>query len=123
MLCKVTAPVRAKRPPFDDAPVRRVMEVPARMLPAKLAVVSSVAALPTCQKILHGFTLISTTRDPGVASRAVPILKIKMPLGSPVPSRVSCPVNVAVLAKQYTFGVRGAKLPRSWPVNATSHVC
>jgi len=98
---------------LDDAPVKRLMEVPARMLPAKLAVVSSVAALPTCQKILHGFTLISVTREPVIASRAVPILKIKMPLGSPVPSRVSCPVKVAVVAKQYTFGVSAARLPRS----------
>ena len=70
------------------------------MLPAKLAVVSNVAALPTCQKILHGLTLISTTRDAGVASRAVPILKMKRPVGLLVPSRVSCPVNVAVFAKQ-----------------------
>ncbi len=100
------------------------MEVPARIFPAKLAVVSSVAALPTCQKILHGLTLMSVTREPGVASRAVPILKTKIPAPPRrEPLSVSCPVNVAVVAKQYTAGVRVGRLPRSWPVNVTSHGC
>lgn len=50
----VTAPLRAYKPVFVVVPVFRVMEVSARMFPAKLVSVPRVAELPTCQKIRHG---------------------------------------------------------------------
>ncbi len=50
LVSNVTAPVRAYSPQFDDAPVVAVMEIRARMLPAKLVPVPKVAELPTCQK-------------------------------------------------------------------------
>jgi hypothetical protein len=103
----------------------RVMEASARILPVKLVRVPSVAELPTCQKILllHGCApLINTTLASLAVVRVLPIWKMKTLLGFPWPSRMSCPVNCAEVAKQYTPGVRVLP-PRSWPVNVTSHGC
>jgi hypothetical protein len=66
--------VRAYRPPFDVAPVLRVMELFAMIFPTKLVVVPKVAELPTCQKTLHGEApLINDTLDPLAVVRVVPI--------------------------------------------------
>jgi len=51
LVSKVTAPVRAYRPPFVTVPVWRAMEASARMFPVNLVFVPRVAELPTCQKI------------------------------------------------------------------------
>jgi hypothetical protein len=53
LLSSVTAPVCARTRPSTVAPVSRVAEVRARIVPEKLVVVPSVAELPTCQKTLH----------------------------------------------------------------------
>jgi hypothetical protein len=47
---KVTAPLLANALPINSAPLLSVMEVVAKMVPAKLEFVPSVAELPTCQK-------------------------------------------------------------------------
>ena len=49
LLSSVTAPLRASILPSTVAPVFSVIEVSARIVPAKLVVVPSVAELPTCQ--------------------------------------------------------------------------
>jgi hypothetical protein len=48
----VTAPVRAKPLPSRVAPVSKVMDCIARIVPLKTEVVPKLAELPTCQKIL-----------------------------------------------------------------------
>ena len=52
MESKVTAPVRANALPFRTAPVVRVMDAWASMVPLKVEPVPRVAELPTCQKTL-----------------------------------------------------------------------
>lgn len=49
LVSKVTAPFRASARPSIVAPVLRVIEVSARMLPRRELLVPSVAELPTCQ--------------------------------------------------------------------------
>src|SRR5207237_5087826 len=49
---RVTAPVRANSRPSTAAPVVTVMEAKARMFPLNTELVSRVAELPTCQKML-----------------------------------------------------------------------
>ena len=73
-----------------DAPVLRVIDVSARMFPAKSVFVPRVAELPTCQKTRHGCALLVTCTIALLAVvRVLPILKIKTLLGLPWPSRVS----------------------------------
>src|SRR4051812_45397521 len=49
---RVTAPFRANSLPSTVAPVVAVIEVKARMVPFMTEVVTRVAELPTCQKML-----------------------------------------------------------------------
>ena len=49
----VTAPIRASALPFSVAPVFRVIDWFARMVPLKADVVPRVAELPTCQNTLQ----------------------------------------------------------------------
>ncbi len=58
---RVTPPVWAKMRPLTVAPVFRVTEVSANMVPAKFVVVPRVAELPTCQKTLHACAPFSNT--------------------------------------------------------------
>jgi hypothetical protein len=57
----VTAPLRAITRPLTLAPVFRVMDVSARIDPAKLLVVPRVAELPTCQNTWHACAPFSNT--------------------------------------------------------------
>lgn len=57
----VTAPLRASTRPRRVAPVSRVAEVSARIVPAKLLDVPSVAELPTCQNTLQAWAPFSST--------------------------------------------------------------
>ncbi len=54
LVSNVTAPLRAKRPPKKLALVVAVIEVSARMFPAKTEPIPIVALDPTCQKTLQG---------------------------------------------------------------------
>jgi len=112
LVSKVTAPLRAYRLPLEVAEVVAVMDVNARMLPAKLVPVPKVAELPTCQKMLHALApFVSTTLELLEVTRVVPVWKMK----TPGPLSVSCPVKKAEVSKQYTPAV-SVLPPRSWPV-------
>src|SRR5205814_5279977 len=105
-------------------PVVMVMVVRARILPAKLLPVPSVAELPTCQKRFVGQVappvLVSTTDDALAVVRVLPILNRKSAFGLPWKLRVSVPVRPADDVKQYTPGVRVSP-PRFCPVRSTPH--
>lgn len=84
-----------------DAPVLRVIEVSARMFPAKSVSVPRVAELPTCQKTRQGCApLVTSTVALLAVVRVLPTWKMKTLSGLPRPSRVSWPVNWAEEAKQ-----------------------
>src|SRR4029077_3213014 len=51
LLSKVTAPLRASALPVRLAPVSRVIDCSAIMVPIKMELVPNVAELPTCQKM------------------------------------------------------------------------
>jgi hypothetical protein len=60
---RVTDPLRASIRPIEVAPVCRVMDVNARMVPRKLVAVPIVAELPICQNTLQDLApLVSSTR-------------------------------------------------------------
>jgi hypothetical protein len=61
LLSSVTAPLRANTRPLTSAPVFRVIDVRARIDPAKLLVVPSVAELPTCQNTWQACAPFSNT--------------------------------------------------------------
>jgi hypothetical protein len=90
----VTAPPSASARPLMVAPVSSVIEAVARIVPAKLVVVPSVAELPTCQKTLHACAPFSrvTELDDAVV-RVDPASKMKTESGLPAPFRVTAPVN------------------------------
>ena len=73
----VTEAFRASALPFSLAPVASVTVVHAIMVPLKSAVVPSVAALPTCQKILSAVAPpLRTTMAPVFTVSPVPIWKM-----------------------------------------------
>jgi hypothetical protein len=90
----VTAPPSASARPLMVAPVSSVIEAVARIVPAKLVVVPSVAELPTCQKTLHACAPFSrvTELDDAVV-RVDPASKMKTESGLPAPFRVTAPVK------------------------------
>ena len=97
----VTAPFCASALPAIAASVLSVILASASMLPIKLVRVPKVAELPTCQNTLHSCALLMRTTDASLAViRVLPILKIKVAVGSPPASRVSAPVIAAEDAKQ-----------------------
>ena len=53
LVSMVTAPSRASALPAIDVPLRRVMDVRARMVPWKAVLPNRSAELPTCQYTLH----------------------------------------------------------------------
>ncbi len=76
------------------APVVAVIDVRARMLPANVELVPSVAELPICQKTLQGEApLIRTTRLAEAVVSVEPTWNTQTALGSPPASRVSVPVS------------------------------
>jgi hypothetical protein len=85
--CSVTAPVWARRRPFIDAPVLRLIEARARMLPLKLVPTSSVADEPTRHQTLQGSPPV--TEEPGEVMSVSEDLKIQ----TPEPLRVRFPVS------------------------------
>jgi hypothetical protein len=66
-----------------------VMLARAMMVPTKVVVVSRVAELPTCQKILQAYApLVRRTVEPGAVMSVLPALKIKTPSPLSVSVRV-----------------------------------
>lgn len=80
----VTAPLRANTRPSTFAPVVRVAEVKAKMLPLKTEFAPSVTELPICQKTLQARAplLKITLLAPAVMSVEA-VLKMKTALESP----------------------------------------
>jgi hypothetical protein len=94
LVSRVTAPLRASMRPTAVAPVSRVMDVSARMVPRKLVAVPIVAELPICQNTLHARApLVSRTRLLVAVVSVEPAWKTKTAPASPSASRVSVPVN------------------------------
>jgi hypothetical protein len=89
---RVTPPLRTSARPWSDAPVAIEMDVNARMLPTKEAVVPSVAELPTCQNTLQACTPPErTTWLAGATISVLTLWKMKTELASP--TRVTVPVS------------------------------
>jgi hypothetical protein len=91
---RVTAPLRASARPEMVAPVVAEIDVRARMLPAKVELVPSVAELPTCQKTLHAWAPpVRLTSLADAVMRVEATWKTKTALGSPFALRVTVPVS------------------------------
>jgi hypothetical protein len=88
-LINVTAPLRASALPLSVAPLFMLMLCSAIMVPLNVVVVSSVAELPTCQKMLH-LLPVPATDEPGPVVSVLPILKTQT--SAAVPLRVTVPV-------------------------------
>jgi hypothetical protein len=89
-----TCPLRANARPSTFAPVSRVIEVRARMVPLKLDAVPSVAELPTCQNTLQAWApLIRMMLLAEAVTRVEATWKTNTEPGLPWPSRVSCPLR------------------------------
>ena len=70
---RVTAPFCASTRPLTSAPVLRVMEVSARIVPVNWLAVPRVAELPTCQKTWHAWAPFSSTiRLPDAPTKVEP---------------------------------------------------
>lgn len=94
LLSRVTAPLRASKRPSTVAPVIAVMDVKARMFPAKSVPVPRVAELPTWKKTLQALAPLSrVTILLEAVMNVEPIWKIKTELGFPWPSSVRFPVR------------------------------
>lgn len=92
-LRSVTAAFNAYSPPETLTPAFTVIEVKARILPAKTVAVPSVAEDSTCQKMLHAFAPLMRITDEAVAVVSVDLTwKIKTASGLFCPSRISVPV-------------------------------
>jgi hypothetical protein len=98
---RVTAPFRASSLPWMVAPVTKVMDEEAKMLPANAVPAPSVAELPTAQNTLLAWALLMrTTELPTAVINVEAVLNMKMALLSPPPSRVSMPVRPKVPAAE-----------------------
>lgn len=90
----VTAPPIARTRPFTVAPLLRVIEVVARIDPAKLVVVPNVAELPTCQNTLHACAPFSSrTELVEAVVKVEPASNMKTESGFPAPFNVTVPVR------------------------------
>jgi hypothetical protein len=90
----VTAPPNAKARPLTVAPVFSVIDVVARIEPAKFVVVPKVAELPTCQNTLHAWAPFSRATVLEVAVVNVDAAwKMKTESASPAPLSVTVPVR------------------------------
>jgi hypothetical protein len=93
LLISVTAPFRAKSLPETLAPLFRLILSSAMITPLNEVVVSRVAELVTCQKMLQS-PPVPTTDEPGPVVSALPILKTHTSVARPF--RVSTPDNPTV---------------------------
>ena len=93
---RVTEPLRASARPSTVAPVIRLMDVRARIVPTKSVPTPKVAELPTWKKTLQGWApLIRLVRLLVAVVSVEPIWKMKTELGSSWPSSVRVPVSCA----------------------------
>jgi hypothetical protein len=114
---RVTAPFLASRLPSVVAPVSRVIDVMAIIVPAKDVDVPSVAELPTTQNTFFACApLIRLTELLSAVINVLAVLRIKTALLSPLPFSVSVPVNPKV-PESYTPG-GSVDPPNSAPIEA-----
>jgi hypothetical protein len=98
---KVTAPFRASSRPVTVAPVSSVIDVNARVVPARLVFVPSVSELPTTQKTLQAWApFSSTTLLDDAVMNVDAASKMKTVDASPPPLSVSVPVSPNVPAAE-----------------------
>ena len=91
-----TAPLRANALPSSVAPVVKVIDILASMVPLKTEVVPKVAELPTCQKMLEALVPpLRITLRPDIVVSVDAIWKIQTAFGSPRASRVRSPDDIA----------------------------
>ena len=91
-----TAPVLARALPSRVAPVLKVMDCMAIMVPLKTEVVPKVAELPTCQKMLDANAPpLSITCRPEVVVNEDAICIMKTALAFPFASKVRSPDDIA----------------------------
>src|SRR5665213_993235 len=98
----VVVPDEARGVP-PDVPAAHVIDVVARIDPAKFVVVPRVAELPTCQNTLHAcapFSSATTLVDAVVKDD--PASKMKTESGLPPPLRVTVPVRPMDEVERYT---------------------
>src|SRR5665648_112511 len=101
----VTVPVWASTRPWTVAPVSRVMDVRAMIVPMKSAPVPSDAELPTCQNTSQTVApLIRLTTAPDSMMRSDPAWKIQTASASFWASSVSAPSSETCEAELYTPG-------------------
>ena len=84
----VTAPLIARARPFTVAPVFSVIDVVARIDPAKSLVVPKVAELPTCQNTLH-----ACARGRGTCAGGTGAPRSRVPLSWQTRSSTSIPLR------------------------------
>ena len=116
---RVTDPLRARARPWMVSPVCTVIDVRARMLPAKVEFVPSVAELPTCQKTLQARAPFVRTTE--LAESVVSVdgaWKIQTAFGSPCAFRVSAPETSSDEEALYTPGTSGALPMPAEPMEA-----
>ena len=90
------APVRASALPLSVAPVLKVIDCMARIVPLKTEVVPNVADVPTCQKILAADApLVRNTLRPAVVVNVDAIWMMKTEFTFPFPSKVTSPEETA----------------------------
>ena len=101
LVSSVTAPLRASARPVVLVPVVTVMLESARISPANVLPVPSVAEVPTCQYTLsHELPLMAMTVEPLAVVSVLPVLNTNCALGLFCTSSVSVPVNCAEVLKQ-----------------------
>ena len=105
LVSKVTAPSRASTRPSMLAPVARVIDVRATIVPLNAEPAPIVALPPTCQKTLQGVAPPAKATLLRLAVVSVePAWKIQTSLD--VPASVNVPVRASEEAELYTPGVR-----------------
>jgi len=103
LVSRVTAPPSASARPTTLAPVTKVMEAAARMVPLKVVPVCTVAELPTCQNTQPASAPASrATELPVAVMRVEPAWKMY----TPGPVRVTVPVRSIEEVALYTPGIR-----------------
>jgi hypothetical protein len=96
---RVTAPVCVSTRPFTCAPVFKVAEVSARIVPANEEVVPRVAEEPTCQNTLHACAPpASVTTLPLAVVNVDALWMMNTAAELPPALRVSVPVSESALA-------------------------
>jgi hypothetical protein len=94
LVSRVTEPLRASTRPSTVAPVFRLTDASAMIVPMNSVEVPSVAEESTCQNTWHDGPLMKRTLLPEAVIRVDPALKMKTASGLPWVFSVSVPVSL-----------------------------